>query len=371
MPLHDTGLRAHRILRWLREEDPDRLTQLWDRANDLRNRVVGDGVHLRGLIEISNYCRRPCLYCGLRCPNDRITRYRMTTGEILERSRRAAQLEFGTVVLQSGEDPALDPVEIADVIRTITSETELAVTLSLGEQPKDHLAKWREAGADRYLLRFETSDLGLYADLHPDAPTGLRFRLEQLRSMRHMGYEIGTGVMIGIPGQSYESLVYDIDLFRKMDVDMVGLGPFIPNAQTPLSNDLAPLQKGKQVPATELMASKALALTRIVCPEANIPATTALATIDDQNGRRNALQRGANVIMPNLTPTQYAEHYRIYPAKSEASKTARPEPGWMDKRLRQIDRYVSDGPGNRVHRSGNIGSDESAPPRQTKWPLPE
>lgn len=350
MPLHDTEFTTNQMSRWLREEDPDRLDQLWARADEERRRVVGDGVHLRGLIEISNHCRRHCLYCGLRGPNDRVTRYRMTTEEILECARRAAELGFGTVVLQSGEDPGLDPVETAELIHTIKAETGLAVTLSLGERPTDHLARWREAGANRYLIRFETSDVGLFADLHPDAPRGSVLRVQQLRTMRDLGYEIGTGVMVGIPGQSYESLTYDIDLFRKMDIDMVGLGPYIANEQTPLRGDLNSLPEREQVPATEQMASKALALTRIVCPEANIPATTALATIDGRSGRRNALRRGANVIMPNLTPEQYARHYRIYPKKSEAKKTARTEPGWMEERLRTIGRYVADGPGNRVNR---------------------
>ena len=356
----DTELNRQDILRWLREDDPDRLRRLWTAADDLRRDTVGEAVHLRGLVEMSNHCRRECAYCGLRAPNERVVRYRMDIDEIRAAARRAAELGFGTVVLQSGEDPATAPDWLEGLIRDIKEETGLAVTLSVGEQPAEYLQMWRQAGADRYLLRFETSDPELYARLHPDRPDGLDERLGQLPLMRDMGYEIGGGVMVGLPGQTYESLARDIELFREFDMDMVGLGPYIANPHTPLGSDeVAPPETDDQVPATERMTCKVLALTRLVCPEANIPGTTALATVDTEGGRKTALERGANVIMPNVTPREYIRHYRIYPSKSRARRSARPEPGWMQKRLLQIGRYASDGPGDRV-RTGRGASDRSA-----------
>ena len=336
-------------LNWLKEDDPRRLAHLWNRANHVRKLTVGDGVHLRGLIEISNHCRRRCSYCGLRGPNAELERYRMTADEILEAAGLARDLGFGTVVLQSGEDPGRTAPDIADIVRRIKSETGLAVTLSLGEHPADELELWRSAGADRYLLRFETSDPALYALMHPDRPDGLEDRIAQLLAMREMGYEIGGGVMVGLPGQSHESLARDIELFRDFDMDMVGLGPYIPNPHTPMGVQGNATGLGEdQVPSTQLMACNAIALTRLACPEANIPATTALATMKD--GRRSAMAAGANVIMPNVTPRDYVHHYRIYPSKARAARTARPTPGWMQKRLQNLGRYAAEGPGNRAGR---------------------
>jgi biotin synthase len=340
------------------------VARLCNRANHVRKLRLGDGVHLRGLIEISNHCRRRCTYCGLRGPNAQLERYRMSADEILDAARLARDLEFGTVVLQSGEDPHRTPREMAGIIRRIKSETGLAVTLSLGEHPARNLKLWRRAGADRYLLRFETSDPDLYARLHPDRPDGLQRRLDQLRLMRQMGYEIGGGMMVGLPGQSYESLARDIELCREMDFDMVGLGPCIPNPCAPLgAADDPVVPADDQVPPTQRMSCKALAVTRLLCPEANITATTALATL--RNGRTKAIEAGANVIMPNVTPAKYADQYRIYPSKSQAARTARPEPGWMQDCLRQMGRFASEGPGNRMGRE-NRRANEGMRKRMSK-----
>ena len=340
------------ILRWLREEDARRLHHLWKRADEVRRKTVGNAVHLRGLIEMSNYCSRRCAYCGLRAPNDRLTRYRMNAEEIRACARRVTELGFGTVVLQSGEDPEIGTDWLADIIRYIKEDLGLAVTLSVGEPPVERFEKWRDAGADRYLLRFETSDPELFDRLHPDRPGGLAARLDQLSVLRELGYEIGGGVMVGLPGQTYQSLARDIELFREFDMDMVGLGPYIGNPHTPLGPAKEPgRQTAEQVPATKRMTCKALALTRLVCPEANIPGTTALATLDTADGRKTALERGANVVMPNVTPPEYARRYRIYPSKSRARRTARTKPGWMQKRLQEMGRYAAEGPGNRVKRA--------------------
>ncbi len=290
-----------------------------------------------------------CMYCGLRAENKHLKRYQMTTDNILKCASRAKELGFGTVVMQSGENTAEAPQRIAEIIEKIKSGMGLAVTLSLGEHPEKTLCLWREAGADRYLLRFETSDPELYACLHPDKPEGLGERIEQLRIMRRLGYEIGSGIMVGLPGQTLDSIAEDLLLFRTLDLDMVGIGPFIPNPDTPAGcwarnngNDLAE--------PTHEMATKVLALTRTICPEANLPATTALAAIERKNGRENALARGANVIMPNLTPPKLAEKYQLYPSKARTGNIPNQNaPEQLSNMLNKIRRYPSNGPGNRVN----------------------
>jgi biotin synthase len=226
------------ILRWLKETDEQKLESLWLRADEMRKANVGDAVHLRGLIEISNYCVRQCAYCGLAVTNRKLERYRMTDDEILACVRQAVQLGYGTVVMQSGEDYAITADRIAGLIRQIKQTTPLAVTLSLGERSDEDLALWKAAGADRYLLRFETSDPQLYDRIHPSLPGRKSDRFEILRQLRTLGYEVGSGVMIGIPGQTYDSLARDIEWFAKLDLDMIGVGPFIAHPDTPLGQAL-------------------------------------------------------------------------------------------------------------------------------------
>ena len=335
------------------ETDPTVLETLWARADEVRRTHVGDDVHLRGLIEISNHCVRQCLYCGIRgCAQD-VTRYRMTGAEILACAREAATLGYGTVVLQSGEDPGLSVELIAGVIRRIKADTGLAVTLSLGERDDDELRDWKAAGADRYLLRFETTDPDLYRRIHPNLPGTTSDRIAQLERMRVMGYEIGTGVMVGIPGQTWDTLVSDIWTFRDHDMDMIGVGPFLPSPRTPLGGPMAGhylAAAGAQVPNDELTTLKVVALTRLVCPDANLPSTTALATIDPQRGRELGLTRGANIVMPNVTPPQYRVLYEIYPGKACIHETAQVCHGCMERRIVSIGRRIGTGPGGRRDR---------------------
>jgi 2-iminoacetate synthase len=344
------------ILGWLREDDPSALETLWRAADRVRRIHVGEQVHLRGLIEISNHCARECAYCGIRAANSVLPRYRMTPGEILEAARMAARLGYGTVVLQSGEDPGLPPGLISDLVRRIKKETPLAVTLSLGERSEADLAAWREAGADRYLLRFETSNRELFRRIHP-APRGgeERDRIAILRSLRALGYEIGSGVMIGIPGATWDDLANDIETFAALDLDMIGVGPYIPHPQTPLGGEAPPsattgapaaAPREEQVPAAEDVTYRVIALARLVCPSANIPSTTALATLNRANGRELGLQRGANVVMPNLTPAAYRALYEIYPAKACVSETAELCNGCLQGRLAAIGRPAGTGRGD-------------------------
>lgn len=304
------------ILSTLRETSPEALADLWKRADAVRREAVGPDVHLRGLLEISSHCARSCLYCGLRAENKGLTRYRMTREEILACLKEIAGAGYGTVVLQSGEDPALNIDWMAGLIQDIKSSSRLAVTLSLGEQSDAALEAWREAGADRYLLRFETSHAGLYGRIHPPRKgSGASDRLRILRKLMALGYETGSGVMVGIPGQTHEMLAADIALFRDLGLHMVGVGPFIPHPDTPLGGAPAS-DTADQVPPTDLMVFKAMALTRILCPGTNIPVTTALSTINQEKGRELGLRRGGNVIMPNFTPLKFRASYAIYPEKA-------------------------------------------------------
>jgi biotin synthase len=337
------------VLTWLKESDPAVLAGLYAQADCVRKQSVGDGVHLRGLLEISNICSRHCGYCGLRAPNLGLKRYRMGAPEILGCAIQAAELGYGTVVLQAGESDAITGPWMADLVRVIKDRTRLAVTLSLGERTHSDLACWREAGADRYLLRFETSDPALYARIHPPGVSGGPGRLTLLRSLRALGYEIGSGVMIGIPGQTYESLADDLLLFRELDLDMIGCGPFLPHPATPLGRDgwHSGIAAADQVPPAEEMVYKVIALARVLCPQANIPATTALATINQRNGRELGLMRGANVVMPNLTPELYRRHYEIYPNKACLAERPSDCDGCLRARIHRIGRVPGAGPGGR------------------------
>ncbi len=338
-------MRHSELLEWLRTPDPERLNSLWTQADDVRRANVGDAVFLRGLVEVSNHCRRNCTYCGIRSDNGSIERYRMTADEVLDCARKAVELGYGTVVLQAGEDPALSRVWVRDLIRRIKGETSLAITLSLGERDEDELTAWRAAGADRYLLRFETSNRALFERIHPPRNSQPVDRLAQLKTLRALGYEVGSGVMVGIPGQTYDDLARDIAQFAELDLDMIGVGPFVPHPDTPAVNH-PPAPPDEQVPNTVEMTCRVVALARLVCPRTNIPSTTALATIDRTQGRELGLQRGANIVMPNLTPPEYRCRYEIYPGKGVTP--ARPEVIHEElvARVRAIGRTVGVGRGS-------------------------
>ena len=358
-------MQRNEILNWLQETDSTRLDDLWRLADQPRQKFVGGEVHLRGLVELSNYCVRLCGYCGLRAGNLGLSRYRMTDDEVFECARKAVEFGYGTVVLQAGEDPELTSQRIAGLVRRIKADTLLAVTLSLGERDDDELAIWREAGADRYLLRFETSNRALYERIHPPRkkeaqggrqeclPSGRQEclphrRMAILAALARLGYEVGSGVMIGIPGQTYDDLADDIEWFGRLDLDMIGVGPYLPHPHTPLADRGAWPQApdGQQVPATEDMTYKVIALARLVCPRANIPATTALATLNRQEGRELGLVRGANILMPNLTPTKYRALYEIYPDKACIAETGEACHHCLTARIEALGRQPGQGRGD-------------------------
>jgi len=335
------------ILAWLRETNEQRLETLWRRADDVRRACVGDAVHLRGLVELSNHCRRSCAYCGIRRPNRALPRYRLTEAEVRACAQQAVALGYGTIVMQSGEDEGLDARWLAALLRRLKAETPLAITLSLGERDETDLAAWRGAGADRYLLRFETSNRRLYDRIHPPIAGRRSDRLALLRRLRALGYEIGSGIMIGIPGQTYADVATDLELFRRLDLDMIGLGPYLPHPKTPLGRRAQSSRAGddEQAPNTEAMTYRVLALTRILCPEVNLPSTTALATLNRTRGRQLGLLRGANVVMPNLTPVEYRPLYEIYPGKACRYETPQVFHGRLVRSILSMGRAVGSGPG--------------------------
>ncbi len=291
------------LVKFLDEEDPEKVSRLYREADQARKAFMGDEVHIRGIVEFSNYCRRDCLYCGLRKSNGRLFRYRMTPEAIFQAAREAQRLDFKTIVLQSGEDPFYSAQDLGGLVRRIKDELSLAVTLCVGERTFGEYKALKEAGADRYLLKFETSDRNLFHELKPDSSYEERFRC--LEWLRELGYQVGSGNMVGLPGQTTETLADDVLLFRELDLDMIGIGPFIPDPNTPLAG----------AGAGDLERTlKTVALTRLVTRDTHLPATTAVGTIHPL-GRQKALQCGANVIMPNATPKEFRRHYQIYPNK--------------------------------------------------------
>jgi biotin synthase len=338
------------ILKWLRETNQDKIKSLYKQADDVRRETVGDEVHIRGLCEFSNYCVRKCAYCGIWAGNRGLQRYRMSVEEILAVAHKAESLNYGTIVLQSGEDFGLDVQWLVTLVQQIKKETNLVVTLSISERPLEELKALRQSGADRYLLKFETSDNTLYNKIHPSLPHRLSNRIELLRQMKRMGYETGSGVMIGIPGQTYEILANDLLLFQSLDLDMIGIGPYIPHPDTPLSREGIGILPSKedQVQGTQEMTLKALALTRILCPEANLPSTTALSTVDKLHGRANGLNCGANIVMPNLTPVQYRKLYDIYPDKTGVDYNPEDTAKAVEEIILSIGRKIGKGRGDRI-----------------------
>lgn len=276
---------------------------LFSRADSARREWCGDEVHVRGIIEFSNVCSRDCSYCGLRAGNSAVRRYTMKSEEVLEVASQASSAGVRTMVLQSGESDSANPRQLAETIAEIKSDLGVAITLCVGQKPASDYRLWRERDADRYLLKHETASPLLYDELHPDSR--LDARLSALSCLRALGYQVGSGCIIGLPGQTSLDLAADILLCSDLDVDMAAFGPFVPHAQTPLA----------EAPACDLtLALRVVAAARLVLGPVHIPATTAFDAIAP-NGREQALRCGANVIMADLTPAPYGHLYDIYPRR--------------------------------------------------------
>lgn len=279
--------------------------QLAVKARETAFRNFGGAVFVRALIEVSSCCRNNCLYCGLRRSNSLAVRYRLSKEQILECCNRAARYGFNTFVLQGGEDPAMNDEWLVDVVESIhRAHPGAAITLSLGERSRESYRLLRLAGACRYLLRHETADDTLYSQLHPSA-TGLAGRKRALCNLKELGYQVGSGMMLGVPGQQREHLVKDLMLLDELRPQMIGIGPFVPAGGTPFAKE-----KAGSVDDTVFLIS----LLRLRFPRALIPATTAVATMC-RTGTERAVMAGANVVMPNFTPPDYSGKYTIYDNK--------------------------------------------------------
>jgi len=288
---------------------PEEIQQLYEEAYQVKLAEVGDKVYFRGIIEFSNVCSKDCFYCGIRRSNNAISRYQMSHEEILATASWACENGYGSIVIQSGErqEPGfIDVVE--DVLMAIRNKTggRLGITLSLGEQDRRTFQRWFKAGAHRYLLRIETTNSDLYQALHP-GDHDFETRRECLSVLKETGYQVGTGVMSGLPGQTTTDLAEDIKFFKEQDIDMIGMGPYIPHAQTPLAEEVSDFNKDRQL----TMALKMIAVTRLALRDVNIAATTALQALKD-NGRELGLLAGANIVMPNITDTKYRSAYQLY-----------------------------------------------------------
>jgi biotin synthase len=332
--LHSEELSKDEIIFLLGLNDPDEINSLFKRADEIRQQYCGDEVHLRGIIEISNYCDQNCFYCGLRDENFAITRYRMTPEEIIETARLITNFGINTIVLQSGEDHVLDTDLIAYIIYSIKQKTNAAITLSLGERGFDEYRTWKIAGADRYLLKHETANPKLYAAYHQKQK--LSDRIAHLKFLKILGYQIGSGNMIGLPMQTIEDIADDILLCKELDLDMAAIGPFIPSPHTPYR-----LKR----PADVELTLKTMAIARIVLKNVHIPATTALATLDEE-GRIKGLNVGANVVMPDFTPSPYREQYQIYPDKKCMNDNPLNCRACLQLQIESIGRRISSGRGD-------------------------
>lgn len=312
------------IIRLLQSEGED-FRLLTETALLIKHQYAGKKVYYRGLIEYSNICGKNCYYCGLRAENHKNTRYVVTDDEVMEAVRFAYRKQFGSLVLQSGENSnSLNVHHITELIKRIHQETnnEMGITLSMGEQDEKTYREWFEAGATRYLLRIETSNENLYKKIHPDDKNhNFSKRLQALDNLKKIGYQTGTGVMIGLPFQTIEDLADDLIFMSNLDIDMCGMGPYIEHPNTPLWQ-----HRDKLLSKQERfnLSLKMIAILRIMMKDVNIASTTAMQTLDP-HGREKGIRAGANVVMPNLTPVKYRENYLIYENKpgieSDAGET--------------------------------------------------
>jgi len=274
-------------------------------ACEVRGRYYGNHVFIRGLIEFTNYCKNNCYYCGIRAGNQCVDRYRLTPEEILDCSDDGYELGFRTFVLQGGEDPYYTDEVLAEIVRGIKKRhPDCAVTLSVGEREYESFCLWKEAGADRYLLRHETANSAHYKSLHPE---GMSFehRIECLHNLKKLDYQVGAGFMVGSPGQTEEDLAEELLFLKELNPQMVGIGPFIPHKDTPLGGEGA---------GSGELTTFLLSLIRLTLPNVLLPATTALGTIDPM-GREKGILAGANVLMPNLSPVGVRKKYMLYDNK--------------------------------------------------------
>lgn len=309
---------------------------LFNYAANVKQQHVGNTVYLRGLIEFSNICEKNCYYCGIRRDNTDTHRYCLTEDEALEAVRFAHENGFGSIALQSGElssDAFTRKIDFILKEAMRITNGEIGITLSCGEQTEDVYRRWFESGASRYLLRIESSTPELYAKLHPnDELHSFTNRVNALERLKKCGYQVGTGVMIGLPFQTAEHLANDLLFMKQLDIDMCGMGPYIEHSRTPLYEHKLQLLSLRE---RFKLSLKMVALLRILMPDINIAATTALQTIE-KNGREQAIQIGANVLMPNITPKRYRDDYFLYENKPVSQQSDEDDLKFLEKQLKNI-----------------------------------
>jgi len=333
------SLTTAELARLLALESPDDLARLYAAAYRVKLACCGRGVAVRGLVECGNVCAKDCYYCGIRKSNARLTRYQLAADEIAAAAEEAAALGYASLVIQSGEiESDAHTAFIEDVLRRL-APLNLGVTLSLGEQTEDVYRRWRAAGATRYLLRIETSNPKLYAALHPADHSWAR-RVDCLRALRRCDYQVGTGVMCALPGQTLDDLANDIRFYGEMDIDMIGMGPYIPHPDTPLGargETAAPTAEEKAADYARRLALglKMIAVTRLYLHDVNIAAATALQALA-HDGREQGVRAGANVLMPNVTERKYRRGYQLYADKPCLDENASLCRHCLDRRLAAI-----------------------------------
>ena len=332
----DEELSPAEIKALLEISDPEELQALYDCAYRVKAKYVGKVAYFRGIIECSNICVKDCYYCGIRKSNTNVERFQMDEEEMIREAIWAYDNEYGSAVIQAGERKDAAFIDMIErVVKTVKEKTDgkLGITLSLGEQTEETYRRWREAGAHRYLLRVETTSPELYAKLHPEDHS-LEERKHCLALLKKTGWQVGTGVMMGLPGQTSKDLVNDILFMKEIDVDMVGMGPYIPHRQTPMGEKIPPYTEEEKAAALTL-GLKMIAVTRIVLKDINIAAATALQALEHA-GREMGLKCGANVIMPNVTETEFRPSYTLYdnkPCLDENSSMCR---GCLSGRIKGI-----------------------------------
>ena len=302
---NDGTLRIRDILHILKSDNPDEIESLYKQARDVCDENYGRSIYFRGLIEVTNYCKNNCYYCGIRAQNKCINRYRLNKDQIRACCDTGYRIGLRTFVLQGGEDPFLETGMLADIVQDIRKKfPDCAITLSFGEKTREEYQTLFDAGVNRYLLRHETANNAHYGKLHPDQMS-LSNRKKCLYILKEIGFQTGAGLMVGSPYQTWEMLIEDLCFLKELEPQMVGIGPFIPHKDTPFGNF-----KSGSVSLT----LKMLALCRIILPKALIPATTALGSVDP-SGREKAFGAGANVVMPNLSPLEIRKDYSLYDNK--------------------------------------------------------
>jgi biotin synthase len=313
---------------------------VYNLADNLRKKVMGDTVYVRGIIEFSNYCKKSCNYCGIRNNNSNVFRYRIPDNEILEICHNLKNIGIMTVVLQSGEDIFFDKLKLGELLKKIKKETNLAITLSVGEQPESVYRYWKKCGMDRFLLRFETSNKKVFKKIHPN--DDFDFRINCIKTLVNLGVQTGSGFMIGLPETNLQDIANDIIMCRKLNLAMVGIGPFIPHPDTPLGKE--------KIMYNADFYSGIFSILRLVLPEAHIPSTTALDVLGPDI-RMQVLQRGANVYMPNATPQKYKKNYFLYPNKAKVDEIFEKITQISLKKIKKLGRTISKGYGHALEKN--------------------